>query len=425
MTNQSQIIHIDEGVRLHLIDTQKFKTLLMGVYIKRPLNIEEVSLNAMLSRMIDRSTASHPGITDVNKTLENLYGTLLVSDVHKYGEKQMIQIKLNVPDEKLIGDPSLYKKVLSLLNEVLNHPNIIDEGFDPQIFEQAKEGLITEIKNRKEDKAMWALSRCLENMCQDEPYALHEYGLIEAIEKMTPQALLSHFYEIMATSEIDILLNGNVDESIVDLIKETLTFKRGELKVLPEEQVVYHVDEVKSVTEYDEGKQARLVLGYRMNIPYSDDKYLPALLGSVILGYGGSSKLFRIVREKESLCYSIFARTEKYKSVMYVYAGVEPQKADQAEKLMKSIFESMKTGDITNEEVEIAKSNLISSLFSITDFQNAYLNYYYSQYLSGSAQTLDEYRDRIQKVTRESIIEAVQFFELDTVYLMSKEVTHA
>ena len=56
MINQIQDLTLYPGVELHLVKSNKFKTVLFGIYMKRPLVREEVSLNAMLSRVIDQAT---------------------------------------------------------------------------------------------------------------------------------------------------------------------------------------------------------------------------------------------------------------------------------------------------------------------------------------------------------------------------------
>ena len=65
--------------------------------------------------------------------------------------------------------------------------------------------------------------------------------------------------------------------------------------------------------------QGKLVMGYRCNVDYLDkQKYYSLLLGSKILGGGADSKLFINVREKESLCYTIYSTIQKNKSTMLI-----------------------------------------------------------------------------------------------------------
>jgi len=424
MQNAS-ITELQEGIRLHVLNSTKFKSILIGLYIRRPLNKEEVSLNALLTRVIDRATAKYPGSTDLNRALEMLYGGVLVSDIHKYGEKQMIQIKMTVADGRRIGDPELFTNALSLFNEILNAPKLVEGGFDPEIFETAKEGLASEIEARKEDKTMWALSKCLETMCEEEAYALHEYGTLSGLEAITPQSLYAHFLKVLKTSEMDIVVLGDVEtDDMVKVIQEKLHFDREPLAVIPEEKVVVPVKVVKEKQMDLDVNQARLVMGYRMNVPYNSPEYLPGFIGTLILGHGGSSRLFKEVREKASLCYSTFARAERYKSVMFIYAGIDAQHFVEAKRLILKEVEALKSGDIKDEEIEIATKAFISSLESVSDFPNSYINYYFNQYLSNGIKDIASYINKIKSVTKDEIIAALAHFELDTIVFLRKESAH-
>jgi len=426
MINRKTTAMLHEGVNLHMVHSDKFKTVLFGLYIRRPLNESEVALNALLSRVIDKATSKLPTERAMNQALEMLYGSLIVSDVHKYGEKQMLQIKLQVPGETYIGDSTLYKSNLELLNDMFNTPRLIDGGFDPEIIRREKEGLISEVELRRDNKEGWVVSCCIETMCKDEIYRIHEFGNIEDIDKITPVALYEHMRNIWKHSEIDICVIGNFDETVMlETIKSTLQFERGSVVKLSREKIVVIPESVTYFDEPHDLTQGKMVMGYRMNIPYESPLYSSVQVASVILGGGGSSRFFKVIREKEGLCYSIYSRLEKYKSIMLVYAGVDFENFERAERLVGEQIADIKAGNISDEELEIAKKTLISNIQSISDYPNSYINYYYNQLISDSVIDVDAYIERINKVTKESIVEALIEMRLDTVARLTKEAQDA
>lgn len=324
MINQTLQRTIIPGVNLHMVQSDKFKTVLFGIYIKRPLVESEVALNALLSRVIDKATANLHSSREMSQALEMLYGTLIVSDVHKYGEKQMIQIKIQVPGEQHVGETGLYRGVLAIINDMINHPKVEGDGFDPEMVEREKEGLISEINLRKDHKDSWVMSCCIENMCKNEHYHIHEFGTVERVKAITPEGLLKHLRKIWNESEIDICVIGDYDAELMEsAIIDSLTFSSGDRTLLEREQVVFFPKTVNYYEEAHDLTQGKLCMGYRINVPYESPLYAAALVASVILGGGGSSKFFKVIREREGLCYSIYSRMEKYKSIMLVYAGVD------------------------------------------------------------------------------------------------------
>jgi predicted Zn-dependent peptidase len=422
----NKVTMLAPGVRLNIIPSEKFKTVLMGVYIGRPLTEDEASLNALLSRVLDKATHKLKSPRELNQLLDDLYGSVLVSDVHKYGERQMTQVKLQIPGEDFVHAQGLLKEAVSLLNDVINHPRVIEDGFDPSIVEQEKRGLMAEIRMRIDDKASWAMGRCIETMCADEPYHIHELGTLEGLEAIDAKQLYAHYLEWITTSPIDVMVIGNFDaDAMTDLFKDMFEIQSGDRLTIAREEVISHPSEVTRYSESHDMKQGRLALGYRMNVPYESPQYPAALLATVVLGYGGSSRLFKVVREREGLSYSVYARAEKFKSVMLVYAGVDFEKMDQAEALIIQEIESMKQGNITADELDIAKRTYISNLDSISDYPNSYINYLYSQFLTQGALDQAAYRKEIESLDLDAVVAAMQHFELDTIVQLVKEETHA
>ncbi len=122
MIDEIRVIEMADQVKLHLIKSDKFKTDLIGVYIKRPLNEKEATYNTLLTRILEQGTRSWPNSKALNNALDNLYGGILSCDVNKYGELHAMQFKLQLPNEKHIKDKNLLTSGLEILNEVLKDP---------------------------------------------------------------------------------------------------------------------------------------------------------------------------------------------------------------------------------------------------------------------------------------------------------------
>ena len=168
-----------------------------------------------------------------------------------------------------------------------------------------------------------------------------------------------------------------------------------------------------------------MCLGYRINVPYESDLYSSVLVANVMLCGGGSSRFFKVIREREGLCYSIYSRLEKYKSIMMVYAGVDFENFEKTERLVEEQVEDIKKGNITDEELEIAKKTVITNIQSISDYPNSYINFYYNLLISEGDVNEEKHIKAIQNVTKESIVNAIAHIKLDTVACLVKEEVHA
>jgi len=423
MINEMKDIEIQENVNLHLLKSEKFKTDLIGIYIKRPLKDKEASMNALLTRILERGMKKFKTAQALNIHLDGLYGAILVSDVHKYGEKHVFQFKMQMPDKRYVPSGDIFLQSIETLNELINNPLTINQGFKEEYLEQEKKNLIQTIKSLKNDKTSYAIRRCIECMCVGEPFEISQNGSIENIEEIDRYTLYAYYKEILETSPIDICVIGNIDfDYVEDVVRNNLKFKRKNIISLERENIHKDIKEVKIVEEEMDVEQGKLTLGYRTNISYDSIDYEASVLFTTILGGGANSKLFNEIREEKSLCYYIYAKLEKHKSILLITAGINSEDKEQVVRLIGENITKIQNGEITNEEIEIAKKSIISTLESKSDYPNSFINYYYNQLLGNQVIDIKKLLKKYEAVTLEEIVSVSKKIELDTIhFIKSKE----
>jgi predicted Zn-dependent peptidase len=413
---------LGKAIRLHVVKSNKFKTNLIGIYIQRPLIRKEATKNSMLSMLLNKGTKKYPSFFQLNRRLEDLYGGILVSDVAKKGEKHILKLKMQLPNSKYINNKDILKEGLAILNDIINNPLADNEGFKKESFLQEKENLKEKIEGRINDKMRFAVDRCAEIMCEDENYSIYEYGSINELDEIDEKSLYEYYNYILTSSPIDVFVVGDIEEDEVrELFSESLEFDRGDIITIPRETISKEIHKVKEVQDRFNINQGKLTLGYRTNIPYESELYESSILFSNILGGGPNSKLFKNVREKESLCYYIFSKIDKFKSIMLVSSGIEFNKYEKTKELIIKEVDSLKNGNFDEEDIEIAKKSIITSIKSLTDTPNILMDFLYSQSLSNSFDSIENIISKIRAVSKESIIEAGKKFQLDTIYFLNKE----
>ena len=68
---------IQEGIKLHKINTSKFKTNLISVILTTKLNREDITKKALILAILKRGTNNLKSQEDINIKLEELYGMFL------------------------------------------------------------------------------------------------------------------------------------------------------------------------------------------------------------------------------------------------------------------------------------------------------------------------------------------------------------
>lgn len=108
-------------------------------------------------------------------------------------------------------------------------------------------------------------------------------------------------------------------------------------------------------------EQAHFAFGFPCVERNSPD--LPAVqVMNAILGGGLSSRLFMRVREELGLAYSVYSYTSHYEEtgMLTVYAGVNPQKAEDAAKAVVSVIETFIKDGVSEEEFRRGREQMRS-----------------------------------------------------------------
>lgn len=106
------------------------------------------------------------------------------------GEMHVITFRLDIANEKFLKDQTpLLEKGLELLSEIIFSPALEDGAFLPLYVSQEKRTLKQRIQAVYNDKMRYSNLRLIQEMCKDEPYALHVNGELDDVDGITPQSL--------------------------------------------------------------------------------------------------------------------------------------------------------------------------------------------------------------------------------------------
>lgn len=73
----------NQGVKLHLVKTDKYKTNTIVFKMKAPIEKEYATTRALLPYVLQSGTNTYPSFTELRTYLENLYGATLSVDLQK------------------------------------------------------------------------------------------------------------------------------------------------------------------------------------------------------------------------------------------------------------------------------------------------------------------------------------------------------
>ncbi len=420
MTVISETVKEMHGYRLHIVQTEKYKTNTFVWKMKSPLNKEDNTLRALLPYVLQSSSKAYPSTTHLRSYLDELYGASLYVDLAKKGEYHIISFSLEVANEKFLSDPTpLLKKAIEFFSEILTKPNADNSTFDQTTVESEKRTLKQRIQSVYDDKMRYSSFRLVEEMCKEEPYALSVHGQMEDVDKITPQRLYQYYQQAFSEDEMDFYVIGDVKaEEVQAIANELLQFEARTPKTA-ENHRTYQSLEVKEVQEVQDVKQGKLNIGYRTNVAYGDEDYFALQVFNGIYGGFSHSKLFINVREKASLAYYCASRLESHKGLMMVMSGIDHNHYDQAVSIIKEQMQAMKQGDFTDQELEQTKAVIKNQLLETIDTSRGMIEILYHNVVSHTNIALSEWLEQMDKTNREQIIKVAEKIELDTIYFLT------
>ncbi len=418
-----QSYKINENITLHYIPMTKLKTTRIGIYIGRKLCEVEASANAVLPHVLLKGCQKAKSAAEIAKTLQNLYGAKLYASVNKRGDNQFMNFEGEVISDRYAAEgEKLLSGLLGLMLSVLFEPITQCGGFLADILEREKVNACDRLKSIINDKTRYANNRCIEEMFKGELYSISEWGTAEGIEKIKPKALFEHYKRVISESAINIFLSGEADfeEVKAEIISRTAgrEFKKASLADV---DIIKKAEAKKELSETTDLTQGKLAIGFRTNVAPADADYWALIVANNIFGGGMGSKLFNNVREKLSLAYYVRTNIDRQKGFMLLYAGIAFDKLKDAEDEIFLQLDEMVAGNITDAEIENAKSEIENSLNACYDDQSQLQSYFLGNIIAGVPVSIEEYKENIRKITKEEIVAVMRKLEPDTLYFLKGE----
>ncbi len=413
---------VKQGIKLHTIKTDKFKTNLIAVFLTTSLTRENVTKNSLIPAILRRGSKKLKTQEELSKTLEEMYGASFDCGIDKTGDNQVIRFYIEtVNDNYLPKKEEILQKSIETLLEIVFNPYEENGGFKKEYVSQEKTNMKKRIDGRKDNKARYSLDRCIEEMYKDKPYGLYKFGYVEDLEKIDEKNLYEYYKTLIQSCKIDIFVSGLVDDNVLNSVENNEIIKslnereakfnelRLEAKPKKEKETV--------VTENMDVTQGKLLVGLDVDIDNIDLKYV-AMIYNSILGGSANSKMFQNVREKAHLAYVANSMYFKYKGNIIVNCGIEIANYEKALDLIKKQIKDMEAGSFTDEEVENAKKGLIAAIKTIDDEQDSGITYYFGQELTNINVSIEEYMKKIEDVTRQEVQDIAKKININTIYFL-------
>ena len=404
---------------IHTIKTDRFKTVHMEIIFRKNIVKEELVNYAFLVDMLMESSKNYPKRKDVITKLEELYKLVVYGTTIKTGNVLSSNFMADFIDPKFIDEEDYLENVIKFIFEMLMNPNATNEEFDLKEFNFVKERLKREIKSIDENPFKSSMRKAIEAMDKSSVTAFPLMGSVEELDDITPSSLYKYYKKLFKDNTCDIFIIGNVDsDNIVSLIQKY--FKH---RYINTNKLLLRVDnkEKKKVTtkeDVSENLQANLVMIYNIGELPEVERHVTMQVFNYIFGSGGlTSKLYKRIREENSLCYNISTLYLKYDELIAIHISLDTANVKRAVSTVKKCLKEMQTGDFLDSDLEDAKKSISLALDLTSDNNSSLLNNYVFHEFD-NLPLIDERKKSLAKLTKEDVVNVSRKLKLNTIYVL-------
>ena len=406
---------------IHLINTDKFKTISIRVNFKRKVNKEEVTMRNLLTRVLLESNEFYKTSRLIEIETENLSGLMLRNSSTISGNYSVMCFESSFLNEEYT-EKNMTSKSLDFIFKFIFNPDIENKKFNKKNFDLCKESLKQDILSIKENPNRYGLLKMLQTMDKDAPYSICVDGNLEDLEKITEESLYEYYKQVIKSDLIDIFVIGDINEKwIKQIINDK--FQINTLKKPSQSHYIIHKKinkKIKTKTEKKELEQSKLYIGCKLdNLTPFEQKYVMNIY-SFILGGSPNSKLFANLREKNSLCYAVGCTYQPVTNLLIIKAGIDAINAKKSVNLIKQEMKNMEKGLITDEEINAGIITYKNTFKEIEDNPFSIISAYTScEYLDYDP--IETRTKEIEKVDKETIMKVARKINIDTIFLLEGE----
>ena len=403
---------------LHMIKTEKFKTITMKIVFHTPIIKEEITKRLVVGDLLLQSSKNYPSKQDLIIKAEDLYACELSSNNARLGNYILTSFNMQMLQDKYTEEGNMDSS-FAFLSDIIFNPDIKNKSFKREKLDIVKTNVGVILDSIKENPAGYSMMRMFEEYDSNSPISYRMMGYKEDLNKINEKNLYDTYFHMLNNDYIDIFVTGDFEfNEMLALIKKYFKFKSIKKKKKSYFLPVHKPRrKKKTVKEEINNNQSKLAIAASIAKLTPYERNYPLMLMNIIFGGSVESKLFREVREENSLCYTIKSFANRLDSTMVISAGIDRVNFDKTLELITKDLSDMKKGKFKDADINKAKEFCYTLLEELEEDEYRLI----SEYLVRELLKLDPLEERfkkISKITKKEIVKVAKKINIDTVFLL-------
>ena len=280
--------------------------------------------------------------------------------------------------------------------------------FDQEEMDRERQVICEEIKMVKDTPDDDVYDTISELVAGGNPLGRSILGTPESLAGIDRSRLVDYRDQMYARDSIVVAVAGNFDEEAIEAIFEDRLTSLRDKK--PKKEIQLKPYQQSFIVKVRDIEQTHICLA-TPGIALDDPRYYAFVLLNSIFGGSMSSRLFQNIREQKGLAYSVCSMNlfSSYWGFFSIYAGVSPEKAEEALDAIHYELDTLRESGVTEEELAMAKEQMKSSyIFGLESVNSRMFSIGKNKLLLDRVYAEEEVLSSFDRVTREDIREAAE-----------------
>lgn len=337
-----EIHTLKNGITVLLETVSHFSSVGVGVWIKVGSKYETKENNGishLIEHMLFKGTSTR-SVNDISKETAFMGGNL-----NAYTSKELTSLYTRVLPEHLF-------MAIDLISDMICN-SIIDE----EELEREKGVVCEEIDMYKDSPDDYVHEKLQKQIWKDHPLGYYISGEKKLVKSFNREMILDYIKNHYNGKNMVISVAGNFNK------QETVSYIEKSFNSIEENNRNVEIE----IPKYYKAKNIdkRDIEQLHMNIAFrganlkSNDRYAFTVLNTI---FGGdvNSRLFREIREKRGLTYSVYSYGCSYSEagLMQIYAAMNQEQLENVYCLITKLVDNLIKDGVTKEELEAAKHQI-------------------------------------------------------------------
>lgn len=382
------------GTRLLLVPMEGVESIATSVMVAAGSRYETPAISGIshfLEHMVFKGTDKYPTTDDVN-FIERLGGL----------QNAYTDIDVTCYHNKVLGED--WKAGLEINKELALNPRLEERHVDKE-----RDVILEEMKKYEDEPAMKVGELFHEMLYPGTKLGMRIIGEEQSLRSATSATLRAYHTAWYQPERMVVVLAGNLGgKRRQECVKETSDWfgskppvHTGAMDTVSDKQA----KPVCSILQKKDAQQAHITLGVRTFSRSSADRFAWSVF-NLLFGVSFTSRLFREIREKRGLCYTVRSSADQFADVGYwsIYAGVATEKVSETVSAIMEQLRLVVADGVKEEEVSVAIKR-IKTMLSFRAEDPEFMNEWFGrqELYNQDILTLSSYLENISAVTKADI----------------------